>query len=52
MFDLRTSTPFDDHDSAILKGNSALNADDDQYKQLLQENEDLRLHIYEVLLTL
>jgi len=49
MFDMRTAM-CDDNDNAILQNNSSIFTDDEQYKQLLQENEDLRLHIYEVIL--
>lgn len=47
MFDIRKGVQFDDPDSAALTNNSTVYADDEQYKQLLQENEDLRLQVYE-----
>jgi hypothetical protein len=52
MFDIQKTVQFDDQDSTALTNNSTIYADDEQYKQLLQENEDLRLQIYEVFTTL
>lgn len=48
MFDANKTLLIDDQDSAVVASNANAFADDEQYKHLLQENENLRLRIFEV----